>query len=378
VRRRTYATLSAIVAVGTVLTACGGDNSSGGSGSSKEIPITVVADLSGPLALYGSTYLQGVNVAIAEANASGELKGAKFVLTSLDSASTPDTAISQMHKAVSSDTVAILGLDTSPLALPAAPIAQQAGIPLLADSSATGLTDIGEYIYSMANPYGGSADLLAETIAKVADHVSIIYANDNEVLTDYYKALDSALGEVGVTSTGVGASIKATDYSAAVTKAMSGDPKAIVVDGGGPMEPNVITALRRAGYTGQLYGSPGSFADVKGVSADVNGLQYPQEWIPNATDANAQKFTELYTKEYPGETPLFTAVDGYDAVRFLTLAIAKEGSSREEILKGLQAVAKTGFEGPPGQISFSSSDPRQMVIDWKMAEIQDGVLQAAS
>lgn len=377
-RRRTYATLSVVAAVAMTVAACGGKSSSGAgsSGDGKSIPVTVVADQTGPLALYGSTYLQGVKVGIKEINGSGELNGSKLLLTSLDSASSPTTTATQMQKAVSSNAVAILGLDTSPEALPGAPIAEKAGVPLLADSSAAGLIETGSHVYSMANPYETSSTAVAQAVAKVTKKTAIIYANDNEVLTDYYKSLGSAFDKLGVSYKSVGASISATDYSAAVTKAMSGDPGAIVVDSGGPMVPNVITALRRAGYKGRLFGDPGSFATVKGVSDDANGFQYPVEWIPgNAPNAEGKKFETAFEAAYPGQTPLFTAADGYDAVKFLALAIAKSGSSRDQILTGLQSVAKTGFDGAAGKITFAAPDYRQMQVEWRMAEVQDGKLQ---
>jgi branched-chain amino acid transport system substrate-binding protein len=362
--------------------ACGSSSSSGGTGSTgagKTIPVTVVADQTGPLALYGSTYLQGVKVGVKQVNDSGQLNGSKLVITSLDSASSATTTATQMQKAVSSDAVTILGLDTSPEALPGAPIAEKAGVPLLADSSAAGLIETGTHVYSMANPYETSASSVAQAVSKVTKKTAIIYANDNEVLTDYYKALSSEFGKLGVSYTAVGASISATDYSAAVTKAMSGNPGAIVVDSGGPMEPNVITALRRAGYKGKLFGDPGSFATVKGVSADANGFQYPVEWIPGSPpNSEAKQFESDFESAYPGQTPLFTAADGYDAVLLLASAIAKSGSTRDQVLTGLQSVAKAGFDGAAGSITFSSPDYRQMQVAWRMAEVQNGKLQTPS
>lgn len=379
-RRYSGAIFGAVLVAATSIACGGGANTTAGAspGAPKQIPITVIADLTGAYAIYGETFTQGVKVGIEQAKQAKLLNGSEFVLTVRDSASTAATATTMMSQAVQGDAVAILGLDTSPLALPAAPIAQQAGVPLLADSSAAGLIPIGQYVYTMANPYDHSAPLVASAVGKVTKNVSVIYANDNPVLSAYFTALSNALKAAGIQFTSIGAPIGSTDFAALVTRALSTSPGAVIIDSGGPMVPGLITAFRTAGFQGPLFGGPGSFASVTNAPPAANGFQYPQQWVPDVKNQQTTTFLSIYNKAYPNSVPLFTAIDGYDALQFLALGIQKGGASRAGALKGMQEVAKTGFAGPPGQITFAAPDYRAVKIDYVMAKIDNGTLKLAS
>ena len=60
-----------------------------------------------------------------------------------------------------------------------------------------------------------------------------------------------------------------------------------------------------------------------------------------------------------GQLPDVYAAEGYDGMWWLARAIKASGSaSRDGIKRGLQEVAKDGFEGAMGELTFAGGDMR--------------------
>lgn len=391
--RRLFSMTAGPVALVFCLAACsssGGSTASSGntgantgnvgssSGLPVSIPITMIADLTGTVAATGQSYQRGVKLGIDQVNASGVLGKSKLELSTEDSASTPATASSVMSKVVESNAAAIIGLDTSALALAAAPIAQKAKIPTLVDTAPLGLLDVGNYIYAMGPLFNATAPLLAQKIqAGGTKTVDIIYSNDNPTLTDYNTFLRSELARVNVkVSQSLGTPTAATDFSALVTRALNDNPDAMVIDTGGPSVLGITNALRTAGYKGSLYSNAAAAVPLIGAGPNANGFEFTTEWVPAVDNPQSRTMLAAFKKAYPGTQADYETVDGYNAIHFLALALAKAGSAdRDAILKGLGEVAAQGFTGPSGKVTFTGVGHRQYTVSGVFVREQDGKFQ---
>jgi branched-chain amino acid transport system substrate-binding protein len=373
---------AAAICLPAIAACSGGSGGSGGTGQSglpSSIPVAAVIDETGPFAVFGSSYEQGLQLGIDQVNKSNLLDGSKLSLTVTDSASSSSTAASVLAQLVTGNAVAIIGLDNSDEALAAAPIAQKANVSLIADCAPTGLLSIGDDIFSVATQFNVSAPMLASNMVANNKTVSIIDTTDVPTLSSFASVIQPLLtkGGVKVLNT-VGTTSSATDFSAVVTRALSGSPDGILISAAGAQVPEITQALKSAGYTGHLYGT--SAQTSSGTTPAVeNGTIFPTEWVPALNTSANKDFMSLFTAAHPNTVPTYETVDGYDAAQFLALAIKKAGKAdRASILSGMRAAAAQGFTGPPGAITFGAPDGRQYAVKGLLAQIENGQLNPVS
>ncbi len=117
-------------------------------GFAEEIKIGVIAALSGPIAFYGQTTLNGMKLAIEQINAQGGINGQQIKLIIEDNKGDSTESVTIAKKLINVDKVtAILGPIISTNCLAVAPIAQEAKVPMLtATETNTQITTIGDYI----------------------------------------------------------------------------------------------------------------------------------------------------------------------------------------------------------------------------------------
>lgn len=367
--------LCTLVALTTGLAACGSSSNGGSSGGGlpASIPVAVVTAQTGNFAAIGTEYLEGVQLAVDEINASDMLGDSEIDLTVEDTASTPATASGVVSQLVTTDTVAILGLVTSPESLAASPIAQQAGVPMLNNTAPPGLVEIGDYVWSLAQVFVSSIPLLTERIAEQVGSVNIIYSTDIPTLSDYNEKLSASLTEAGVTvGESVGTLNAATDFSAVITRAMRGSPEGIVIDTASVGVLSLVEGLRRAGYEGKLFGAP-SAAALADAPAVANGVEFPTVWVETLDNPENDRFMELFREAHPDGTATYETSDGYAAMHFLAKAIEQVGEAdRDAILEGMKQVAAEGMAAPAGEITFGGPGGRQYNAPGVYVVVQNG------
>jgi branched-chain amino acid transport system substrate-binding protein len=366
-------TASTAAATGSGLAAAAGSLPS-------SIPISLIADMTGQAAFYGTQLAGGVKAGIAEVEAAGTLKGSKFELSVLDTGSVTATASTLMSKAAKSDAVAVLGSSLSQEVLATTPTAHSAGIPYLVDTSPPGVLDAGPEIYAMTSPESGQTLELATQVAKKDKTVALIYANDSPTIAAVGKETKNAFTAKGVTVKDlIPTSLFATDYSAVVTKAVQDNPDGIGILGGAAMMPSIIKAAKTAGFKGDLFGNAGADGTVDSAGSLANGFQYVTEWASDLPGQVNAEFISQFQKVSPGVTPHYPAVDGYREILFLAQALAKaSGTDHKSVLTALQQAAATGFEGPSGKITFTGTGNRQLTGRAVFVTFNDGKASSTS
>ena len=120
-----------------------------------EITLGAVHDLSGATALYGTAIQKGIDLAVKQMNEKKFLgEGVTVKVAYEDAAGDPKQAIAAYEKLIANPgVVVILGPTLSSEAKSADPIAQKAGVPVIASSNtAAGITEIGDYIFRTSLP----------------------------------------------------------------------------------------------------------------------------------------------------------------------------------------------------------------------------------
>lgn len=376
-------TRRAIVAAGTVgvltLVGCASGPASPPTEDSS-LKITVLADVTGKASFYGEAIKASAEFAADALNADGGLSGHTIELVVRDTASEASTAASLMNDAINDGTDAVIFGVLTEEALTIAPLAQDAGLPVInVQAAGDGVVETGDAIWRITPPQPSFVPKYAEYIANVvgAKKASIFYVTDNAATVKVAnEVLPPALEDAGVeVLNSVSSTSTETDLTTAVEKLLEGDPDFIHVHAIGAQNIAVITQLKRAGYTGTIGGGTaigaGALAALDGDQAD--GIIYYSSFVgsEDLPHESGRSFVEAFT-EATGEQPNTFHAETYDAFGFIGAAVEASGdASREGIFTGLGQVADAGgFAGAQADpITFRD---RNAVTDGFVIEWLDG------
>jgi hypothetical protein len=170
-------------------------------GNSDKVKIGVFMSLTGDTANFGISSTNGIKMAAAEANAAGGINGKQIELDVQDDRSDRSEAATIVTKFVTQDAVhAILGEVASSRSIAAAPIAQNAKIPMLTPSSTNPeVTKNGDYIFRSCfiDPVQGAAiaQFAAKTLGK--KRAGIMVDRKNDYSTGLEKVIRATFARMG-------------------------------------------------------------------------------------------------------------------------------------------------------------------------------------
>ncbi|HAV43299.1 TPA: ethanolamine utilization protein EutJ, partial [bacterium] len=202
------------------------------------IKIGGVAPLTGGAATYGLSTKNGSMMAVDEINREGGLlvgeEQYRVLYIFEDDEGRPEAAANAYHKLIDQDNViAIVGTVMSKCSLAGAPIAQQAGVPMITPTSTNPqVTAIGNYIFRACfiDPFQGTvvADFVYHDLGKRRAAVLFDQGNDyNKGLAEYFKARFTELGgEVGAYEAFTDED-KTQDFTPQLTKIKAAKPEVL-------------------------------------------------------------------------------------------------------------------------------------------------------
>jgi branched-chain amino acid transport system substrate-binding protein len=349
----------AAVAAALVAVGCGPSGSGGGS----EVKIGHVGPLTGGIAHLGKDNENGARLAIEEANAAKtkiDGKEVKFTLVAEDDQADPKVGTTVAQKLVDAKVVGVVGHLNSGTSIPASPIYNQAGIPVISGSATNPkLTEQGFKtqfrVVGRDDQQGPAiASYLAtntkpQTVAVIDDATAYGEGIANEV----EKTLKAAKINVLPREKGTD---KTTDWKAVLTKLRGRNPDAVFYGGmdatGGPL----LKQGRELGIKAVFSFGDGACTDkMKELAGDASeGLLCSQAGIP--VDAADKKFLEAYKKKFNADPILYSPFT-YDAAKMLIAAMQKANSSDPK--KYLPELQKIDFSGATGKISFDGKGDRK-------------------
>jgi len=128
----------------------------------------------------------------------------------------------------------------------------------------------------------------------------------------------------------------------------------------GPQNPVLINQLRQDGYQGKILGMTSMGAgNLKTAGQTAAGVVWPTDFTATQPGASTQDFVKAYAAKFNGEVPNNYAAEAYDATWFIARGLKAAGSAdRTAVQKGLSTVAKQGFDGAEGTLTFDGTDLR--------------------
>jgi branched-chain amino acid transport system substrate-binding protein len=345
-----------------------------GSGNDK-VRIGVFMSLTGSTANFGISSVNGIKMAAEEVNAAGGINGKQIELLVQDDRSDASEAATIVTKFVTQDQVhAILGEVASSRSIAAAPIAQNAKIPMLTPSSTNPeVTKKGDFIFRSCfiDPVQGAA--IAQFAARTLNAKRAALMVDRK--NDYSTGLEKVIND---TFTRMGGQIVATqsyqegdqDFNAQLTSLKGSNPEVIFVPGYYNDVGLIAKQARDKGITVPLVGGDGwdsSQLYAIGGTA-LNGSFFTNHYSPFDTDPKVQKFVSGYKSRY-NTTPDALAATAYDAALIMFDAIKRANSLDGTAIRDALAATKE-FPGVTGNVTFNSD--RDAVKPIIMIEIKDG------
>jgi branched-chain amino acid transport system substrate-binding protein len=346
------------IAAALALAGCGQ-----GGGGGSEVKIGHVGPLTGGIAHLGKDNENGVRLAIDEANAAKtkiDGKEVKFVLVAEDDQADPKVGTTVAQKLVDAKVSGVVGHLNSGTSIPASPIYNGAGIPVISGSATNPkLTEQGFKtqfrVVGRDDQQGPAiASYLAtnnkpQTVAVIDDATAYGEGIANEV----EKTLKAAKINVLPREKGTD---KTTDWKAVLTKLRGRNPDAVFYGGmdatGGPL----LKQGRELGIKAVFSFGDGACTDkMKELAGDAaEGLLCSQAGIP--VEAADKKFLDAYKKKFNADPILYSPFT-YDAANMLIQAMQKANSSDPK--KYLPELQKLDFKGATGKIAFDGKGDRK-------------------
>ncbi len=331
----------------------------GGEGSG-DIKVGVYGDTSGATSSFGQSTKNGIQLAFEEINAAGGVNGRKLIMIFEDDQGRPEQAKTVVSKLINQDKVqALLGEVASTNSLAAAPVAQDAKIPMITPSSTNPkVTEVGDYISRVCfiDPFQGSVMARFSANTLKAKTAAII----GDVNSDYSKGL-TAVFEQEFTKLGGQVVAKEAytqtdpDFKGQLTKIRNLKPDVIYIPGYYGQVGIIAKQARELDMNMPLLGGDGwDSPDLW----KLGGEALKNAFISNHYSADnpapeIQNFVKAYQAKF-SVAPDSLAALAYDAAKVLADAIRRAGGTDSAKLKDAINATKE-FKGVTGSITLDAS-----------------------
>ena len=371
---RVVALILAVVFL-VVAAGCGGGGAPAADKKAK-ITLAMVNPLTGDAATYGVSHKNGLELALAEINKAGGVKGQQIELLTHDDAGDPKQAAAGAQKfADMKSVVAVVGSCLSSNTLAMVPITDKAKLPhTVVSSSSHKLSGMSKYFFRMAvqdDKVGGLMVDLSQGKFK-PKKMALLYLNN-----DYGKGLllsiEPQAKKHGITLTSAQTYLaNDKDYSALLTKVKAEAPDVLLVgstytDGG-----LIVKQAREMGLMMPIVGPTGLYSPIYMEIAGkaVENTYFLGVFVPTNPDPKVQEFVKKYKEKYGMEPDTFAALaydQGYVLKDALEKAAAKGAVTRENVR---EAMAGSSFKGVTGTVTFDAKG--DWVRPYLFVTVKDG------
>ena len=297
-----------------------------GAKASKDknvIKIGVIGALTGNVAQYGTSTINGFKLKVKEINAAGGINGKKIEIVEADSKGDVQEAINAFKKMVSQDKIDIfVGEVTSGPSLAIAPLAQQAKIPMItATGTAFDITKDKDFVFrtTFTDPYQGVV-VAKYAKSKGIKSIAILTNSSNDYSIGIANAFKAQAAKDGITITEEKYTNDDKDFKAILTKVKGQNPQAIFIPDYYNTIGLIISQAKDLGINAQYLGGDGWDGIQTNFGKVAEGAIFASQFSPDDKAENVQKFMKDYQAKFNKEPKMFAAL-GYDTVEIVEAAL---------------------------------------------------------
>jgi branched-chain amino acid transport system substrate-binding protein len=331
----------------------------------------------GSPALYGIEQKNAAELVVEEANAAKLLGDTKLQLIHLDDGADRGQTVNIFQRLIGRDNVvAIIGPTLSTGAFAADPIAQKAGVTVIAASNtASGITAIGDHIFRVSPPEDRVTPGVLKTVVDrfKIKRVAQIYGIDDQLTKSAYDVQKKALEQLGVEIVATETFQRGdAEFSAQLTKIKAAKPDLIVLGSLAEESAGILRQARQLGipsevkFVGTQSSISSKFFELAGPAAE--GLIAGTAWYIDSPDPKNVAFVKQYEARFGHKPDIYSAY-GHDAAALLVQAIKDAGSADRKAIRDALAKIKD-YPGVLGSIGFD--DGREPLVAPKILVANDG------
>jgi branched-chain amino acid transport system substrate-binding protein len=355
-----------------------------GAYAAGTLKVGALFSVTGPASFLGEPEKNTLELLVKEANAKGGLKANKIELFVYDTQGDATKAVQLATKLIKNDKVSvIIGPSTTGETMAVIPLVEKEQIPLISCAAGIKITDpVKKWVFKTpANDHVAAEKILNYMTKQKQKSVALLTVSDSFGSSgrEQLKALAAKKGFAVVADEVYGP--KDTDMTAQLTKIKGTKAEAIICWGTNP-GPAVITRnVKQLGIKIPLYQSHGvaskkyielAGADAaEGVTLPAGKLAVYDKLKKNDPQFKLLKdYDQAYKKAYGVEASTFGGY-AYDGFELLANAVAKAGTSPEQIRNGIEQAKKT--VGASGVFTMSPSDHNGLDLSaFEMVKVHKG------
>jgi branched-chain amino acid transport system substrate-binding protein len=328
----------------------------------EAIVIGAVVSLTGRDSAFGGPCLNGIRVAIGEANAEGGIQGHPVTLQVYDDRSDPILAAEGVRVLTREhQPIAIVGSNTSMVTKAAAVAAQGVGVPLvMPEATNPGITSIGNRVFRVCFVDPDMASALANfaynhlRVRKVAILMEEKHDYTVSLARSFGKQFKALNGEVVLT---MGYQPGETKFTDALRQIKDRKADAILVSGFYPEAAAILGAAKDlkmdiAFLGGDAWEADGFFAMAGDALTEDSRVYVASHFSPDIKRIKIRGFVDAFEELY-NRRPNTSAALGYDACAVVLNAIANAKSLTPDGVT--EALTDVHHEGVTGHIDIDST-----------------------
>lgn len=320
----------------------------------REVKVGVSLPVSGALAAYGKTTLEGIRMRIEEINAAGGVNGATIKLIVEDNLGDPTTAINTYNKLAGSDrVVGVLGPITSSAALAIRRSATKLKVPVISPTATNDKVTQGHgYMFRACFNDSFQGRIIANFVIKEAKKAATFVDMNSDYSKGLAKSFKSAFEAAG------GAVVaeekyqqKDTEFGAQLKRIKNAGAETVFVPGYPPELPLIIKQAKAIGLTARLCGADGwdNEAVINGSGDSIENCLLVGAFSPEDERPAVKAFVAAFKKRTGNNPGTFEAL-GYDSASLLAEAM-KGVLTPESVQQNLLTIKD--FDAVTGKITVS-------------------------
>jgi len=323
------------------------------------IRIGLAAQLTGKQADLGIQLRNGVQLAVDEINVSGGINGRNLELIFEDDLGIPQGAKDAQNKLIDKGVVAIIGHFTSDQTLAGYEVAHKRGVLLFSATASTALmSGIEDLFYRTVSSTDALGSGLATYIIedRSISTIAIIYDEDNNSyseplansFTDTYRKSGGIITHVEKFS-----SSQDADYSQSVAKMKNSLADAVLIIASPHDTALIAQTIHLQNWAPELFTSAWAQSETlfQTGGQTLEGMETIVGFDVNDQTPELDEFKQKYQQIYQTH-PIFSAMEGYETMHMLAVALQKTNGSAENL--GEELVGIQDFIGLSGPVKLDA------------------------
>lgn len=325
----------------------------------EPISIGFVGGLSGRVADLGIAGRNGAILAVEEINAAGGINGQHLKLIIRDDEQNSDKVKAEVQGLLEQNVTAIIGPMTSSMTVLAVPLVNDAAVPLISPTATTdSLAGIDDHFFRVISPTLNYATKNARYQYKQLGkrRIAAVYDIRNKAYTkawlDNFKAEFEKLGGTLVSEVTF-ASSPNVHFNELAEKLLESKPDGVLILSNSLDAALICQQVKK--LDGEMHISTSEWAATERLielgGAAVEGVLISQFFDRNSKDPAFLEFKKAFRDRF-NQSPGFGSITGYDAVKLLAMALAKNTPGLS--LKNKLATIRD-FDSAQGRIQMTNT-----------------------